>query len=507
MPKAKPTTAVIPAAPVLEEFPASHFERYATNRTISDEVVKNMKASILEMGIVNPLLGRTRPGNPLIEIVGGETRWLGARAIDPEYPIPVFLRELSDKEAAKLHAVDNFQRTDLDDIQQAREIQHMLDCEWTMEEIQKLLGKGKDYLYHRLRLLKLPAEGQQAVLDGNLSLHTANKIIALPEESRADAIKSVVEPTHADRALPEREAIALIQKQFVEPLERAAEWEERRGILEKENPGCEWLKYEQAIQAGDSRSDFERAESEPNFQYLSDAARHNELVVPTWGELARKHAAPIYIGFYRYNPKEVVLYVSPVAIVEAEKAAMNDNPGDCIFSHEKAVTKSRDDAERRKIEEEQRKEAVKAHNALCLAEKKKLGALILAPDGVTKTAFKKFIERCHLDCFESCYLEIDELAKLFDIADPEDWSARDEWVERVKAAVAKYLKSKSFDPAEALGRVFLAGYANSANCQPVDMFESGIAKPADFPASHEDYQKYLEKVAELARESTREDES
>ncbi len=469
---AKSKTTAEPTAPIVQEFPASHFVRFPTNRTIDEESIVRMHDSVKDVGIINPLIARPIPGKPELEIIAGETRWLGCKRIDPEFMVPTFLKELSDKEAAKIHAIDNFQRKDLNPLEEGREIQHMLDCGWNFDEVMAHLGKAKDYLYTRLQMLKMPDSGKAAFLDGNLSLHTVRKIMMLPEDVREKAIVAVTEPKHAASALPEREARELIEREFVRPMEKAAEWEGKKKLLMKENPGAVWLEYEKAAKAG---SNFTLASNTPYWDVLSDAARQNELKVPTWLELAQKHGSPIYLGL-NYSG-EPALYVSIEPIMDAEKAAMEEKPEECIFTHPKAVQKTRDAAEQRKLAEANKRAAAQA-------ERKKMQCLILAPDGIKPTAFKKFIEITYMDLMGNC-LVLEDLMKIFEIEDGVDAE------EKADKAVTKYIKSKSIPPLEGYTRMVIA-----ASLEPgvaiyvvVDgLFESGAIKAADFPVNHADFE-------------------
>ncbi|MES2923710.1 MAG: ParB/RepB/Spo0J family partition protein [Verrucomicrobiota bacterium] len=490
----------------VQEFPANQFHRAEENRVISPGQIEKMSGSIRQVGVLQPITARwvTDPvgandeSPKLLEIVLGECRWRGCLDIDENYPVPCFVRNLTDKDAAMIRAIENFQRKDLDEVEEARAIHNLQETGWTMQDICENLGREKSGVYQRLALLKLNDEAHQALRDKNISINTAVKLASLPDEQRADALKAVVSPTHSAKALPEREALQLLDRQFVEPAKVAAEWEKRREAILENYPGAKWSSYEAARKLGVWNSGYEEVDDQPSHDILSDAARAEELVVPTWGELAKKHGAELVIGCNYSN--EAIAFVLIEPLIDAEKVACNENPADCIFLHEDAVHQAREDAERRKLEEEQRREAVKQRNNFLTDERKKLAALILSPDGVTKTAIKKFVERCHLDCIETVYLELDELGKLFDLPEPASYDERDEWKVRVEAALAKYLKSKSFGPLEAMGRVFLAGYALSANCSYAEMFETGVAKPAEFPASQECYQEQLAKIAKRAAE-------
>jgi ParB/RepB/Spo0J family partition protein len=320
------------AAPVIDLIPASQFERYPTNRIPDPEAVKSMAVSIREVGVIQPLLARPvddGAGGMRLQVIFGETRWRGCQAIDPNYPVPTRIRHLDDRDAAKIHAIENFQRKDLDEIESAREIQHLLDVGWNFDEVKDHVGRGKDWLYRRLALLKLPEQGQLAIIEGNLTLQTAGKIVGLPEEMRERAIKAVVEPTHAARALPERDALQVIERDFVKPWEAEQAWNEKRKLVEKENPGAKWLPYKEALAACRWDSEYEPADVMPTWQNLSEAARNDEMAVPTWGELAKKHGMEIRIGLD--GGGNTRLYVLAEALIDAEKTAHQDNPLDCIF--------------------------------------------------------------------------------------------------------------------------------------------------------------------------------
>lgn len=500
-------------APEVFLVPANKFRRYPTNRTPKEEKIQNMSVSVREVGVLQPVLARPIEGTDEYELIAGETRQLGCHRISPDFPVPAFIHEIDDKEAAKLHSVENFQREDLNDIEEGREIRNMMDHGWTIEEIMEHVGKAKDYLYKRLQLLKLPEAGQAAFLDGNLSLNTVNKVMSLPEEVREDAIKAVSEPTHAAAALPEKEALRVIQEKFVLPLEEAKKWEERKDVLMKENPGCVWLEYKHAKEA---EKNYTRASYHPGRDLLSDAAVTGELVVPKWEVLARKHGAPIYIGL-GYHWEDTVLYVSPDAIVEAEKAAFDDKPEECIFVHEKAVQQNKDAAARRKQREEEEREKQAASRAKVLAERRKAADLVLSPDGVNKTTIKKLVDLLAKDAddLESAGPDRDELANLFGTnwVEGEEDAGDEAWIERTEVALEKYLRSKSLTPLEALGRIMLAAWVSRENwcgmsvCQG---FETGFLKPNDFPELHKEHLEQVaereEREAEEAREEAEENQ-
>lgn len=490
--KAKPFTSppVDVAMPPVEEIPASNFRRAADNRTISAEQITKMSDSIREVGVLQPITARrvedADPLMPQLEIVLGECRWRGCSDIDEHYLVPCFVRKLSDKDASKIRAIENFQRKDLDEIEEARAIQNLKDTGWTVEEITNFLGRKKDHIYQRLTLLRLSDDAHAALREGNISIGTACKLASLPDEQRADALQAVVSPTHAAKSLPERDALRLLDEQFVEPQKRSDEWESRKSAILENYPGAKWLPYAEARKLGAWNSGYTRAENQPAYSLLSDAASAGELVVPTWRELAAKHGAQLVIGC-NYGT-EAEAYVQPEPLIDAEKTACSEKPNECIFVHEAAVHQARADAERRKLEMQAFMDAVSA-------ERMKLASMVLAPEGMNKTIAKKLVEMSFLDT-ASGYCEIEEYAGVFGID-----MAPEDAVEKTEAAILKYLRTKTLTPFEASARLVTASWiVNAFNRETLCavLFGSGLAKPADCPCLYEEHSK------NVAREAKRE---
>jgi ParB/RepB/Spo0J family partition protein len=467
--KPKPLTPqpVDVALPAVELIPASQFRRYPSNRQIPPDKVAKMADSVREVGVIQPITAR-----PV------ECRWLGCCEIDDNYEIPCFVRPMSDKDAARVHTVENFQRTDLDEIEEARAIQHLKDTGWTIEEIMVFLGREKSHIYLRLKLLALDDTAHAAIREGNLTLRTAEKIASLPKETQAAALEGVVHPTFAAKALPERQAMEWIENHFVAPAKAAEEWEKRRKAIMENHPGAKWQSYKEARDLDNYANGYVRSDEKPGHRFLSDAAREEELVVPTWAELAKKHGAQLLIGC-SYND-EAHSYVKSQQIIDAEKAACSDNPADCIFIHEAAVHQAREASEQKKREREASAVALKAET-LAIAK------LVLSPDAISKTASKKLVEMTFLEMTDR-YQEFQSYALVLDI----DLDETD-GIEKTEAAILKYLRTKALTPFDAAQRLNVAGWIVDTHptitCEM--LFESGAIKPANFPEFHKVYQECL----------------
>ena len=139
-----------------------------------------------------------------------------------------------------------------------------------------------------------------------------------------------------------------------------------------------------------------------------------------------------------------------------------------------------------------------AQTAALRVEEAEIAAMVLAPEGLNKTAAKKLVEGCFYEC-GSAYAELEDFAKLLGVEDPEKAEEAAAFMERAEAAVTKYLRSKSFTPFESMGRLQLAYYLTEGLNNPAILFESGACKPVDFPVHHNVYQ---DRLAEAAKRET-----
>ena len=485
--KALTAAPVESSIPLVEHIPASQFRRYPSNRQISAAQIEAMSDSIRQVGVLQPITCRPvkdlETGGTDLEIVIGESRWLGCCDIDENYPVPCFVRDLTDKDAAKIHAVENFQRKDLDEIEEARAIQHLRDTGWGMGEIVEFLARSQEYVYKRLVLLKLGEDAHQAIRDGNLTINTAVKLADIPEDQRDDALRAVVSPVHAAKALPEREALKLLSDDFIDPAKRSLEWDNRRGVILDLHPRAKWLAYAEACAIDKWKSGYVATDRKPEYHLLSQAAKEDELLVPTWGELAKKHGAALVIGC-SYND-EARTYVLPQPIIDAEKLACAENPVECIFEHEGALHQARESAEQKRQEGDAEARAIDE-------ERMRLVEMILTPDGMNKTSTKKFVELAFMDIAET-YCEAEDFHKIFGIDQDEDGS-----YERADSEVSKYLHGKAMSPWEAMARLNAAAWASRMNL-PLDvMFDCGACKERDFPAHHKVYLRMQARRAALS---------
>lgn len=139
--------------------PRSHFD---------DAALNELAQSIREMGVLEPILVRNRNGGGF-EIIAGERRWRAAQRAGLR-EVPVFVRELSEKEAFEAAIVENLQREDLNPLESARAFQRLIDEHGhSQESIATRVGKDRTTITNSLRLLKLPESVLMRIGSGQLS--------------------------------------------------------------------------------------------------------------------------------------------------------------------------------------------------------------------------------------------------------------------------------------------------------------------------------------------------
>jgi len=92
--------------------------------------------------------------------------------------IPAYIRHADDNNMLELALVENIQREDLDAIEIAISYQRLIDeCQLTQENVSERVGKKRSTIANYLRLLKLPAEIQLAIRQGQLSMGHARALV------------------------------------------------------------------------------------------------------------------------------------------------------------------------------------------------------------------------------------------------------------------------------------------------------------------------------------------
>ena len=153
-------------------------------RSFTDEHLRDLSASIKTKGIIQPLIVRKRStGNGEYEIVAGERRWRAAQMAQL-HEIPVLVRDFTDTEVLEVAIIENIQRADLNPVEEAAGFRQLMDkFGHTQEKLAEELGKSRSHIANLLRLLHLPADVQELLVEGRLSAGHARALITSDDPS------------------------------------------------------------------------------------------------------------------------------------------------------------------------------------------------------------------------------------------------------------------------------------------------------------------------------------
>ncbi len=147
-------------------------------KSFAEENLHELEESIRVHGIIQPLIvSKIEDG---YELIAGERRLRAARALGLQ-TVPVVVRNVVEQEKLELALIENVQRKDLNPLEEALAYQELIDdFNLTQEEVGARVGKERSTVSNTLRLLRLPEEIQEAILEEKLSEGHARAIAALP---------------------------------------------------------------------------------------------------------------------------------------------------------------------------------------------------------------------------------------------------------------------------------------------------------------------------------------
>ncbi|HSV42947.1 MAG TPA: ParB/RepB/Spo0J family partition protein [Candidatus Bathyarchaeia archaeon] len=148
----------------------------------SQDALEELKASIREKGILQPIL--VRPKGEGYEVVAGERRLRAAQALKMA-KVPVVVREVSDEESLVLALIENIQRQELNAIEEGKAFQRLVDgFGLTQEQIADAVGKDRSTVSNLMRLLKLPQAIQDAVVQQMITMGHARTLLSIDDPQK-----------------------------------------------------------------------------------------------------------------------------------------------------------------------------------------------------------------------------------------------------------------------------------------------------------------------------------
>lgn len=171
-PAAPAASAETPRELELDRVEANPFQPRAV---FDNDEIRALADSIRASGVLQPVLVRRVNGH--FQLVAGERRLRAARLAGLS-KIPAVVRDIDDRRMLELALVENLQRRDLNPIEKARAFQRLAELTGaTQEEVARAVGLSRPSVANFLRLLDLPADVQDGVSRGTISMGHARALL------------------------------------------------------------------------------------------------------------------------------------------------------------------------------------------------------------------------------------------------------------------------------------------------------------------------------------------
>jgi ParB family chromosome partitioning protein len=148
-------------------------------KNFDDDALAELTASIVERGILQPILVRAIDEG--FEIIAGERRWRAAQKAQL-HQIPAIVRDFDESVTAEIALIENIQREDLNAIEEAEGYRQLIGrFGHGQDAVAKIVGKSRSHVANLLRLLALPNSVKEMLLRGDISMGHARAILTSPE--------------------------------------------------------------------------------------------------------------------------------------------------------------------------------------------------------------------------------------------------------------------------------------------------------------------------------------
>ena len=192
------------------------------------EELQELSQSLKEDGVVQPLIVSKEDGQ--YTLIAGERRWRASKLAGFE-KVPVLVKDVTPDEMLRIAIIENVQRSNLNAVEEAEAYAMLIkDFGLTQEECAKKVGKDRATVTNLLRILALPREVQDDLMEGLLTMGHGRALLSLADKQLILRARDII----VKKRLSVRQTEQLVKK-----IKKAGE-EKAPGEIE-ENPDLEYL--------------------------------------------------------------------------------------------------------------------------------------------------------------------------------------------------------------------------------------------------------------------------
>src|SRR3954466_5793377 len=157
---------------------------FQTRYIADDDALEELANSIKVNGVVQPIVVRPADDEGRYVLILGERRLHASKQAGKTH-IPAMVRRVSEQQAAEMTIVENLQRQDLTPLEQA-EAFRVLSNEFnlTQQQIGERVGLSRESVANYMRLLKLPREVMEMLIEKRINFAKAKELLKLGDNDR-----------------------------------------------------------------------------------------------------------------------------------------------------------------------------------------------------------------------------------------------------------------------------------------------------------------------------------
>ena len=159
---------------------------YQPRKVFDPEALKELSNSISQHGVFTPVL--VKKGIRGYDLIAGERRLRASKMAGLE-EIPAIIVDFDDQQMMEIALLENIQREVLNVIEEAKAYENLINrFQYTQEQLAHRVGKSREHITNTLRLLKLPEQVQNYVVNRQLSMGHVRALLALKDKERIEKI-------------------------------------------------------------------------------------------------------------------------------------------------------------------------------------------------------------------------------------------------------------------------------------------------------------------------------
>ena len=155
---------------------------YQPRKEFDKKALQELSESIKTHGIFTPLLVRKTISG--YDLITGERRLRAAKMAKLK-TVPAIEVDFTEEQMMEIAILENVQREDLNPIEEAAAYESLVQkLGYTQEKLAERVGKSREYCANIMRLLKLPSDVQNMVINKELTMSHVRPLLSLDSEEK-----------------------------------------------------------------------------------------------------------------------------------------------------------------------------------------------------------------------------------------------------------------------------------------------------------------------------------